>query len=81
MHELSLAQALLAQLQELALDHGVEKILQVRVNIGRASGIVIDSFVFGFNAIKMDVSLTKEAVLNIEEVEGSDLVLMQVEME
>ncbi|HHB77009.1 MAG TPA: hydrogenase maturation nickel metallochaperone HypA [Desulfobulbus sp.] len=81
MHELSLAQGLLVQLQELAAAHGVEKILHVRVNIGRASGVVVDSFVFGFDAIKMDVPLTMEAVLHIEEVEGSDLVLMQVEME
>ncbi len=81
MHELSLAQALLDQLQELAVTHGAKKILQVRVNIGRASGIVIDSFVFGFDAVKMDVPLTMEAVLTIEEVEGSDLVLMRVEME
>ncbi len=81
MHELSLAQALLDQLQELAVTHGAEKILQVRVNIGRASGIVIDSFVFGFDAVKMDLPLTREAVLTIEEVEGSDLVLMRVEME
>ncbi len=81
MHELSLAQGLLDQLQELAVTHGAEKILQVRVNIGRASGIVVDSFVFGFDAIKKDVALTMEAVLNIEEVEGSDLILMRVEME
>ncbi len=81
MHELSLAQALLEQLQELAVTHGAEKILLVRVNIGRASGIVIDSFVFGFDAVKMDLPLTREAVLTIEEVEGSDLVLMRVEME
>ena len=81
MHELSLAQALLDQLQELAVTNGAEKILQVRVNIGQASGIVVDSFVFGFDAVKMDVPLTMEAVLNIEEVEGSDLILMRVEME
>ena len=81
MHELSLAQALLDQLQELAVTHGAEKILQVRVNIGRASGIVIDSFVFGFDAVKMDLPLTRKAILTIEEVEGSDLVLMRVEME
>ena len=81
MHELSLAQALLDKLQELALVHGAEKILRVRVNIGRASGIVIDSFVFGFDAVKMDQPLTREAVLSIEEAEGADLVLMRVEME
>ncbi len=81
MHELSLAQGLLNQLQELAAIHGAEKILYARVNIGRASGIVVDSFVFGFDAIKMDLPLTMPTVLQVKDVDGSDLVLMQVEME
>jgi Zn finger protein HypA/HybF involved in hydrogenase expression len=81
MHELSLAQGLLGQLQELAATHGAEKILTARVSIGVHSGIVVDSFVFGFNAIKTTLALSRDAVLEISEVEGSDLVLMQVEME
>ncbi len=81
MHELSLARGLVDQLQELARAHEAEKIFQVRVNIGRASGIVVDSFVFGFDAIKMDLPLTAPAILKINEVDGPDLMLMQVEME
>ncbi len=81
MHELSLAQGLIDQLQELARDHGAEKIFQVWVNIGGASGIVVDSFAFGFDAVKMDLPLTVQAVLKINEVDGSDLILMRVEME
>ncbi len=81
MHELSLAQGLLSQLQALAKEHGAEKIVLVRVSIGAQSGIVIDSFVFGFNAIKTTLALSRDAVLEISEVEGSDLILMQVEME
>jgi Zn finger protein HypA/HybF involved in hydrogenase expression len=81
MHEFSLAQGLLGQLQELSATHGAEKILTVRVSIGVQSGIVVDSFVFGFNAIKTTLLLSREAILEISEVDGSDLVLMQVEME
>jgi len=81
MHELSLAQGLLAQLTDLAATHKATRILTVRVSIGAQSGIVCDSFVFGFNAIRTAQKLTGDAVLEIHEVDGPDLVLTQVEME
>ena len=81
MHELSLVQGLIAQLADLARNHGAKRIITVRVSIGRTSGIVIDSFMFCFDALKPDSSLISNALLEIKEVDGSDLVLMQVEME
>jgi Zn finger protein HypA/HybF involved in hydrogenase expression len=80
-HELSLVQGLLSQLQRLAAEHGAARVISVRVSIGTGSGIVVDSFVFGFDAVKTESELTCSAVLDIEEVDGNDLVLMQVEME
>lgn len=81
MHELSLAQGLMGELERLAQMHGAKRVLDVYVGIGSMSGIVVDSFVFGFNAIKTDLELTKDAVLHIDTMDGADLVLNRVEME
>ena len=81
MHELSLAQGLLDQLLGLAEQHGAEQILTVRVQIGGQAGIVIDSFIFGFDAVKTIDARTRNANLEIQHVAGDDLILAQVEME
>ncbi len=80
-HELSLVQGLVSQLHSLAAEHGAARVISVRVSIGTGSGIVIDSFVFGFDAVKTESELTGNTVLKIDQVDGNDLVLMQVEME
>ncbi len=81
MHELSLAQGLIDQLKELAGAHKATRIMTVRVNIGTMAGIVVDSFVFGFNAVKTETNCVREAQLKITEVDGDDLILAQVIME
>ena len=81
MHEFSLAQGLTRQLVELADEHGAEKICTVRVAIGTRSGIVVDSFCFGFEVLAKEHPLIREALLEISEPEGDDLILLQVEME
>ncbi|WP_457574406.1 hydrogenase maturation nickel metallochaperone HypA/HybF [Desulfolithobacter sp.] len=81
MHEFSLAQGLMRQLNELAAAHGAKQIRKVRVSIGSSAGIVVDSFVFGFDALKADLELTRDAILEITRSEGMDLILTQVEME
>jgi len=81
MHELSLAQGLLSQLEQLAADNNATTVLIVQVDIGKDAGIVIDSFTFGFNAIKIEVPLTKQAKLIISQTEGNDLILTRVKME
>ncbi len=81
MHELSLAQGLLTQLGELATTHGATKIITVKVSVGNDSGIVVDSFSFGFNAIKAEDELTAHAILEISLTAGADLILTQVAME
>lgn len=57
----------MAQLQQLAGEHGAEKIITVRVTIGELSGIVADSFAFGFETLAADNPLTKQATLEITE--------------
>ncbi len=81
MHELSLAQGLLDQLAALARQHRASRIVRVEVAIGRQAGIVVDSFVFGFNAIRTTLEVTREATLVVTATDGCDLVLNRVEME
>lgn len=81
MHEFSLAQGLMQQLKDLAEQHNVQKICTVRVAIGTRSGIVVDSFSFGFEVMAKENTLTREAILEISEADGNDLILTQVEME
>ena len=66
MHELSLARSLIDQVLALAEEHQAEKIIKVTVIIGPFSGIVTESFSFGFDALKLEQTLTRESVLEIE---------------
>ncbi len=65
MHELSLAQGLLEQLKSICSEHGATKITKVSLSIGKQSGIVIDSFEFGFEILSKDEAITENAVLEI----------------
>lgn len=69
MHEFSLAQGLCRQLLQIARENGAERILRVGVEIGRNSGIVVDSFTFGFEILAQENELTRDAVLAISESE------------
>ena len=69
------------QLEELAQQHGAKKIFAVRLAVGTRSGIVVDSFCFGFEVLARENPLTENAVLEISKPEGNDLILTQVEME
>ncbi len=69
------------QLDDLARQHEARKICTVRVEIGTKAGIVVDSFSFGFEVLAKEKPLTREAVLEISEADGNDLILTQVEME
>jgi len=68
-HEFSLAQGLFNQLLQLADTHQAEKIVIVRVEIGRLSGIVVDSFSFGFEILARENELTRTAILDITVIE------------
>ena len=81
MHEFSLAQGLHGQLLDLARKHGVEKILRAEVRIGENAGIVEESFVFGFHVLAGQDPRTTGMELLISRDEGSDLLLMKVELE
>ena len=81
MHEFSLAQGLHGQLIDLVREHGVEKVLTAEVRIGDNAGIVEESFVFGFNVVAGQDPRTAGMDLRITRDEGSDLLLMKVELQ
>jgi hydrogenase nickel incorporation protein HypA/HybF len=66
MHELSLAQSLIDQLLDLAGEHKAERITRVLVTLGPFSGVVGDSFAFGFDILKQSHPRTQEAMLELE---------------
>ena len=65
MHEMSLVQALLTQLADLAAEHDKKRVVSITLDIGPLSGVVIDSFQFGFDILAAESSLTKGAKLII----------------
>ncbi len=66
MHEISLVQGLFQQLQDLAIDNKATKIRSVTMEIGPLSGVVVDSFKFGFDILSADDPLLKGAELKIK---------------
>lgn len=66
MHELSLAQSLIEQILELAAKHQAVRINRVVVTLGPFSGIVQESFAFGFNILKAERPETRGAILQLE---------------
>lgn len=66
MHEISLVQGLFSQLQELAAKNSASRIKSVTMEIGPLSGVVIDSFQFGFDILSADDDLVRGARLIIK---------------
>jgi len=65
MHEISLVQGLFQQLAELAEQNKMTKVLRVTMQIGPLSGVVEDSFRFGFEILSEEDALLKGAELEI----------------
>lgn len=63
MHEISLVQGLLQQLKELAHANQAGKIIKITMDVGPLSGVVADSFRFGFDILSADDDLFKGAEL------------------
>ena len=65
MHEISLVQGLLQQLHDIAAEHKTTKVTKVTMVIGPLSGVVVDSFQFGFDILTKEDDLVKDAELAI----------------
>jgi hydrogenase nickel insertion protein HypA len=66
MHEISLVQGLIEQLRGLAAENKASKIISVTMEIGPLSGVVVDSFRFGFEILVAEDDLISGAQLIIE---------------
>jgi hydrogenase nickel incorporation protein HypA/HybF len=67
MHEMSLVQSLFSQLSELAAENQAKKIISVTMEIGPLSGVVVDSFQFGFDILSTENQLTNGAKLVVKQ--------------
>lgn len=68
MHEVSIVLGMVEELMKLARKHHAIKITSIKLKIGKMSGIVTDSIVFAFDAIKPEHPLLSTASIIIEEV-------------
>jgi hydrogenase nickel incorporation protein HypA/HybF len=80
MHEFSLAQGLHGQLLDLARSHQAGRILAAEIRVGDGAGIVLDSFLFGFQVLAEEDPTTRGMDLTVSHDTGSDLILMRVEL-
>lgn len=67
-HEVAVALAMVDELRKIAEDNSAKKILNIRLRIGRMSGIVTDSLKFAFDAVKLEHAFISSAEIVIEEV-------------
>lgn len=63
MHEISLVQGLFQQLADLAEQNKMKKVLTVTMQIGPLSGVVAESFRFGFDILSKENDLIRGANL------------------
>ncbi len=66
MHEMSLVQGLFEQLKSLAAENNASRIVKVTMEIGPISGVVVDSFRFGFEILSSQEPMFRDAELVIE---------------
>jgi len=64
---LSIAESLLSVAIESCKEKGFSRIGSVKVQIGKASGVMTDALLFGFDALK-EGTVADQAVLEVEEV-------------
>jgi hydrogenase nickel incorporation protein HypA/HybF len=67
MHELSIAESLLEVALESCRSQGFSRIGSIKVLIGKASGVMPDALLFGFDAVK-EGTIADKAALELEEV-------------
>jgi len=67
-HEVSIALGMVDELIKIARNNEATKINSVKLKIGRMSGIVTDSLIFAFDAVKLEHSLLSDAKIVIEEI-------------
>jgi hydrogenase nickel incorporation protein HypA/HybF len=67
-HEVSIALGMVDELTRIARENNATKITLVKLKIGKMSGIVSDSLIFAFDAIKLEHPIMTSAEIIINEV-------------
>lgn len=67
MHELSIVANLFEIMEEKAQEKGAKKILSVKLQVGKLSGVVPEFLITAFDVYKKD-TIAKDAALEIEDV-------------
>jgi len=70
MHEMSLCESIMQIIEDEAQRQGFGRVIRVRLEIGRLSGVEIEAMRFGFDAVTRD-SLADGAELEIIELPGT----------
>jgi hydrogenase nickel incorporation protein HypA/HybF len=78
MHELSIAEELLQIITKKALQVGIGKIERINLKIGQFSGVLPDALIFAFEMLTKD-TVAQDAVVEIEQSEGSELQVLSFE--
>ena len=68
MHEVSIALGMIEELKRIARENNAQKVTCVKLKIGKMSGIVTDSLIFAFDAVKLEHPILSSATISIEEV-------------
>jgi hydrogenase nickel incorporation protein HypA/HybF len=79
MHELSIAETVVDMLAEEATRHGANKILSVRIRLGRLSGVVRDALAFSFD-VAAQGTIAEGARLDIEDASGHEMEVVAMEI-
>jgi hydrogenase nickel incorporation protein HypA/HybF len=69
MHEMALAEGILRIIEDQAAARGFERVVRVRVEVGRLAGVEIAALRFSFDAV-MNRSVAESAILEIVDTPG-----------
>jgi hydrogenase nickel incorporation protein HypA/HybF len=69
MHEMALAEGILRIIEDQAAARGFDRVLRVRLEVGRLAGVEVEALRFSFDAV-MHQSVAEAAVLEIVETPG-----------
>ncbi|RJQ50584.1 MAG: hydrogenase maturation nickel metallochaperone HypA [Nitrospiraceae bacterium] len=56
------------ELKRIAAENNAKKVTNVKLKIGKMSGIVTDSLIFAFDAVKLEHPLLSSATISVDEV-------------
>ncbi len=69
MHEMSIAHSILTQVESLQIQHQAERVIWIKIRIGKISGVVAEQLQYAFDIYKLQFPTCKETELKIDELE------------